>query len=94
LVSGSKREDCEDHYVYFGSAKDMNGRIINDVICSKADDFADQHFYIRYDKCKHNILTLCMLLDKNLYGLKDLGLGSGTFLKCQTGIKSVRESIV
>jgi hypothetical protein len=51
LVSGSKREDCEDHYVYFGSANQMNGRIINDVICSKMDDFADQHFYIRYDKC-------------------------------------------
>ncbi len=41
LVSGSKREDCEDHYVYFGSAKDMNGRIVNDVICQKDDDFAD-----------------------------------------------------
>ena len=41
LVSGSTREDYEDHYVYFGSAKEMNGRIVNDVICSKADDFAD-----------------------------------------------------
>jgi hypothetical protein len=55
LVSGSKREDAEDHYVYFGSAKEMNGKIVNDVVCSKEDDFADQHFYIRYDKCKtHN----------------------------------------
>ena len=33
----SKREDAEDHYVYFGSAKDMNGKIVNDVICSKED---------------------------------------------------------
>lgn len=41
LVSGSKREDCEDYYVYFGSAQEMNGRFINDVICSKQDDFAD-----------------------------------------------------
>lgn len=31
----SWREDCEDHYVYFGSAKEMNGTIVNDVICSK-----------------------------------------------------------
>lgn len=54
LVQGSKREDCEDHYVYFGSAKEMNARIVNDVICSKEDDFADQHFYIRYDKCKES----------------------------------------
>ena len=46
----SKREDAEDHYVYFGSAKEMNGKIVNDVICSKEDQFADQHFYIRYDK--------------------------------------------
>lgn len=41
-----------------------------------------------------NVSALSQLthaLDKNLYGLKDLGLGSGTFLKCQTGIKSVRE---
>lgn len=51
-MNGSKREDNEDHYVYFGSAKEMNGRIVNDVVCSKDDDFADQHFYIRYDKCK------------------------------------------
>jgi len=41
LVNGSKREDSEDHYVYFGSAKDMNGKIVNDVVCSKEDDFAD-----------------------------------------------------
>lgn len=41
LVQGSKREDSEDHYVYFGSAKEMNGRIVNDVICLKEDDFAD-----------------------------------------------------
>ena len=82
LVSGSKREDCEDHYVYFGSAKDMNGRIINDVICSKADYFADQHFYIRYDKCMQFKVLTINYIDKNHYGLKDLGLGSGTFLKC------------
>ena len=52
MISGSKRDDCEDHYVYFGSAKEMNGKIVNDVICAKDDGFADQHFYIRYDKCK------------------------------------------
>ena len=33
----SMREDSEDHYVYFGSAKDMNGKIVNDVICSVED---------------------------------------------------------
>jgi hypothetical protein len=48
----SKRDDSEDHYVYFGSAKEMNGKIVNDVICSKDDGFAEQHFYIRFDKCK------------------------------------------
>lgn len=41
LIPGSKREDAEDHYVYFGSAKEMNGRIVNDVICLKEDEFAD-----------------------------------------------------
>ena len=34
---GSLREDSEDHYIYFGSAKEMNGKIVNDVICSKED---------------------------------------------------------
>ncbi len=29
----SKREDSEDHYVYFGSAKEMNGKVVNDVVC-------------------------------------------------------------
>lgn len=33
----SLRDDCEDHYVYFGSSKEMNGKIINDVICEKED---------------------------------------------------------
>ena len=84
MISGSKREDAEDHYVYFGSAKEMNGRIVNDIICLKEDDFADQHFYIRYDKCisikKNNSI------DKNHYLIKDLGLGSGTFLRTQIGV--------
>lgn len=48
----SKRDEKNDQYVYFGSATEMNGKIVNDVICSKEDNFADQHFYIRYDKCK------------------------------------------
>lgn len=38
---GSLREDSEDHYVYFGSSKDMNGKVVNDVICSKEDQFAE-----------------------------------------------------
>lgn len=50
LIS-SMREDSEDHYVYFGSATEMNGKVVNDVICQKEDQFAEQHFYIRYDKC-------------------------------------------
>lgn len=50
----SKREDSDDHYVYFGSAKEMNGKIVNDIICSKDDGFAEQHFYVRYDKCISN----------------------------------------
>jgi hypothetical protein len=33
----SLREDCDDHYVYFGSSENMNGKIINDVICEKED---------------------------------------------------------
>lgn len=61
MISGSKREDCEDHYVYFGSAKEMNGRIVNDVICLKEDGFADQHFYIRYDKCNAASLMITFL---------------------------------
>jgi hypothetical protein len=64
----------------------MNGRIVNDVLCSKEDDFADQHFYIRYDKC--NLFINLTSLDKNNYVIKDLGLGSGTFLRTQTGIHS------
>ena len=35
------RTDAEDHYVYFGSAKDMNGAIVNDVVCSKEDDIGE-----------------------------------------------------
>ena len=64
----SWRDNSEDHYVYFGSAKEMNGKIVNDVICNKDDKFALMHFFIRYDKYK------------NCYFLKDLGDGTGTFL--------------
>jgi hypothetical protein len=67
----------------------MNGKIINDVVCSKEDDFADQHFYVRYDKCKSFNLNLLYIV-KNCYLVKDLGLGSGTFLRCQTEVHSVR----
>ena len=37
----SKREEKNDHYVYFGSAVEMNGKVVNDVICSKGDNFAE-----------------------------------------------------
>jgi hypothetical protein len=37
----SWRVENEDHYVYFGSAVDMNGNTVNDVICSSKDGFAD-----------------------------------------------------
>ena len=40
-LENTKREEADDHYVYFGSAKEMNGKIINDVICSKIDGFAE-----------------------------------------------------
>ncbi len=33
----SKRENSDDHYVYFGSAQTMNGKIVNDVVCAKED---------------------------------------------------------
>lgn len=59
----SWRSDCDDHYVYFGSAVDMNGKIVNDVICSKEDNFADQHFYFRYDKCNYKDPNV--IIDKN-----------------------------
>ena len=29
----SKREESDDHYVYFGSCVQMNGKAINDVVC-------------------------------------------------------------
>ncbi len=90
---GSKRDDSDDHYIYFGSAKQMNGKIVNDVICSKDDDFAEQHFYIRYDKCKSIDRDYLYHVDKNCYMLKDLGLGSGTFLKVLTTSYSVSHSI-
>jgi hypothetical protein len=51
-MAGSRREESEDHYVFFGSAEEMNGKVVNDVICQKEDQFAEQHFFIRYDKCK------------------------------------------
>ena len=37
----SKREHGDDHYVYFGSSAEMNGKVVNDVVCSKADNFAE-----------------------------------------------------
>jgi len=52
----------------------MNGSIVNDVICSKEDQFAEQQFYIRYDRFKRG------------YFIKDLGIGSGTFVKIQSKI--------
>lgn len=51
----------------------MNGKIINDVVCSKEDDFADQHFYVRYDKCKSFNFNLFVFSQKLL-----LSEGSGT----------------
>ena len=33
----SLRDEADDSYVYFGSSKQMNGKIVNDVICSKED---------------------------------------------------------
>ena len=59
----------------------MNGKVINDVVCRKEDNFADQHFYIRYDKCNLSLLIDILSIDKNAYFLKDLGLGTGTFLR-------------
>ena len=49
---GSLRPDSEDHFVYFGSATEINGVIVNDVQCKKDSKFADQHFYIRFDVSK------------------------------------------
>lgn len=37
----SWRDEVDDHYVYFGSAIIMNGKVVNDVICSKEENFAD-----------------------------------------------------
>ncbi len=42
---------------------------MNDVILPKNDDFGDHHFAIKYNT------------DKNNYSLKDLGEGTGTFIK-------------
>lgn len=44
LVNSGMRveNDDKDHFVHFGSAtKDVNGRILNDIICRKDDEFAD-----------------------------------------------------
>jgi hypothetical protein len=58
----------------------MNGKVVNDVICSTDDKFADQHFYIKYDECIYIIYLNMIIIVDGLYVIKDLGLGSGTFI--------------
>lgn len=33
LINSQRDDHGDDHYVYFGSAQEMNGKIVNDVIC-------------------------------------------------------------
>ena len=47
----------------------------------------DKHFYIRYDK--RNYLILTHKIDKNKYYVKDIGIGSGTFVNVPTKQYSV-----
>ena len=42
IASLRVQEGEEDHMTYFGSAETMNGAVVNDVICSKEDGFAEQ----------------------------------------------------
>jgi hypothetical protein len=44
---------------------------LNDVILPKGDGFGERHFMIKY------------MYEKNYYIIKDLGEGSGTFIKVQ-----------
>ena len=69
----------KDFSTYFGSycslliedQNKINKDKLNDVILPRADGFGDRHFVIKY------------LIEKNYYILKDLGEGSGTFIKIQ-----------
>ena len=45
---------------------------LNDVILPSHDGFGERHFYIKYSN------------DLNCYMIKDLGEGSGTFIKVQS----------
>lgn len=66
-----------DFTTYFGSycsvseenPANINKDKLNDVILPKNDGFGGRHFMIRY------------IVEKNHYLLKDLGEGTGTFIK-------------
>ena len=47
----NKRTNAEEHYVYFGSGKQVNGQIVNDIIFPKESKLTEKHFFIKYDKC-------------------------------------------
>ena len=64
----------KDNCTYFGSYCTLNTSPIetdklNDVILPKGEGFGEQHFMIKYESAK------------NQYYLKDLGKGTGTFIK-------------
>ena len=66
-----------DFTTYFGcyssineeNPSQINKDKINDVILPKNDGFGERHFMIKY------------LIEKNYYMIKDLGEGTGTFIK-------------
>ena len=68
-----------DFSTYFGSyngeeirnKSEIDEKKLNDVILPKLEGFGLRHFMIKY------------WLDKNGYFLKDLGEGSGTFIKIE-----------
>ena len=69
----------KDFSTYFGSycslseedPSKVNKDKLNDVILPKADGFGGRHFMVKY------------MIEKNHYMLKDLGEGTGTFVKVQ-----------
>jgi FHA domain len=77
----SSRRDLKDGCVYAGSLERSGSSRINDIILPNSErGIGKKHFMIQFYKGTVHI-------DKNVYAIKDLGEGDGTFIRLDKPLK-------